>query len=136
MTSFILVLIAATVARFIIGALWYMPKGLFGKKWLALQGAGPDFKPESNGGMWVLWGLLVTLLSTFVLTLFVVNYGANWLQGVFVAFLLWMGFMLPLFFQRKLYNLKKDYSWGLFWIDASHELVGLIVGTLVILALV
>ena len=136
MTSFILVLIAATVARFIIGALWYMPKGLFGKKWLALQGAGPDFQPEKNSGMWILWGLLVTLLSTFVLTLFVVNYGSNWLQGVFVTFLLWLGFVLPLFFQRKLYNLKKDYSWSLFCIDASYELVNMVVGTLVILALI
>lgn len=136
MTSFILVLVAATVARFIIGAIWYMPKGLFGRKWLTLQGAGPDFQPENKGGGWILWGLLVTLLSTFVLTLFVVNYGANWAQGIFVAFLLWIGFMLPLFFQRKLYNLKKDYSWGLFWIDASYELAGLIVGTLVILALI
>ncbi len=136
MTSFILVLLAATVARFIIGAIWYMPKGLFGRKWLTLQGTAPDFKPESNGGAWILWGLLVTLVSTFVLSLFVVNYGTSWMQAIFVTFLLWLGFVFPMLAQRKLYNLKKDYVWGLFWIDASHELVGLIVATLVIMSLI
>ena len=136
MTSFILVLLAATVARFIIGAIWYMPKGLFGKKWLMLQGAAPDYKPENQSGAWILWGLLVTLISTFVLSLFVVNYGTSWMQAIFVTFLLWVGFVFPMLAQRKLYNLKKDYSWGLFAIDASHELVGLIVATLVIMSLI
>ncbi len=135
MTIFILIVLAAAVARFIIGAIWYMPKGLFGKKWLALQGAGPDFQPEKGGGKWMLWGLLVTYISTFILAIFMVNYGTNIPQAIFVTFLLWLGFMVPMLLQRKLYNLRKDYSWGLFGIDASHELVGMIIATLVIVSI-
>lgn len=136
MITFILIVLAATVARFIIGAIWYMPKGLFGKKWLALQGAAPDFKPEKGAGKSMIWGFLVTLVSTFILSLFTVNYGTSMLQAVFVTFLLWIGFMVPMLAQRGLYNLRKDYSRGLFLIDASHELVGMIVATLVIISLI
>lgn len=136
MTTFILIVLAAAVARFIIGAIWYMPKGLFGKKWLALQGAAPDFKPEAGAGKTMVWGFLVTLVSTFILTLFIVGYEQHMLQAVIVASLFWLGFMVPMLAQRGLYNFKKDYSWGLFWIDASHELAGIIAATAVIIALI
>jgi hypothetical protein len=136
MTPFILILLAATVARFIIGAIWYMPKGLFGKKWLALQGAAPDFKPEKAGGIWMLWGFLITLVSTFVLMNFIANYADSMGRAMLVAFLLWLGFVVPILAQRMLYNLKKDYTWGLFLIDASHELVALLVATLVTMAFI
>jgi hypothetical protein len=136
MTTYILIVLAATVARYIIGAIWYMPKGLFGKKWLALQGMAPDYKPEKGGSKSMIWGFFVTLVSTFILSLFMINYGASMLQAVFVTFLLWLGFMVPMLAQRVLYNCRKDYSWGLFLIDASHELVGTIVATLVIISLI
>ncbi len=140
------IIILATVARFAVGAIWYMPKGLFGKKWLELQGETaavltPERKKEGNKSM--VAGFVFTLISTFVLGLLLsplaqVSDTVNQpfvLPVIFLTLLVWLGFVVPILAQRKLYDLKKVYSWQLFWIDATHELAGLIVAGLILAAL-
>lgn len=140
------IILLATIARFAVGALWYMPKGLFGKKWLALQGETaiemtPEKKKEGNKSMAT--GFIFTLISTFILGL-MLNPLAKMssvsdlpivLPVIFLAFIIWLGFVVPILAQRKIYDLKKVYSWPLFWIDATHELAGLIVAGLILASL-
>lgn len=120
------IVLLATIARYAVGVIWYMPKGLFGKKWLALQGKDPATmeKPKS---MPIVKGLLVAFVSTFILGLFLIGQnGVEITSALFVGLLLWAAFIAPTILSRKLYDVNQTYSWKLFYIDASHELVAIL----------
>lgn len=136
--TLILIVLAAAVGRYLIGALWYMPKGIFGNAWMREYNIDPatDFGPNSkaDGMKSMIIGFVVTFLSTFILGLFIANFGGTYLQAFLTTLLLWAGFMIPMLMQRKIYDPKKTYTWRLFFIDASHELVGHLVAAAIISA--
>jgi len=89
-----LVVLAATIASFVVGALWYGP--LFGKKWMALMG----FTPESMRAMKLTpmqamgLGFVSTLIMAFVLANFAALFGAEGVSGALqLAFWVWLGFI-------------------------------------------
>ena len=111
----------SVVASFIFGFLWYGP--LFGKTWAGLMGFKmedcKDKKPETAA-------LLLTLLGT-ALTTFVLAYIANtWKPycNFGAAFLIWLGFYVPLLFGSVAWEGK---PWKLFLINAGYSLVSLLV---------
>lgn len=89
--------IVATVLQFIAGAVWYMP--LFGKLWGKIHGfemlteedkkkAGKDMMP------YLVVQFIGTLVTTFVLALFVMGLPPEW--NVFgEAGFFWIGFVVP-----------------------------------------
>lgn len=91
-----LAIILATVAQFIIGAIWYSL--LFGKLWGKIHGF--DKLPKAvqqkmMKGMGPFYGIqfLVTLISTVVLALFI-TYLPLWNAYAMAAFF-WLGFIVP-----------------------------------------
>lgn len=126
MKTFILILAVASLARFAIGGIWYMPKGLFGKKWLELQGVDASASSAITGKKPMAYGFAVTIVSTYVLLLFLSNYAMSAPHVVLITFLIWVGFVLPMLLQRKIYDVNGSYSWQLLWIDSSYELAGLL----------
>ncbi len=92
--SFWPILIASIIA-FGTGALWYSPV-LFGREWMALSGiTDADVNESSKRGIWKLYVIqFITTVITFSVLAFIVTAvsGRTAADGVFLAFLAWLGF--------------------------------------------
>ncbi|MFZ1720458.1 MAG: DUF1761 domain-containing protein [Candidatus Moraniibacteriota bacterium] len=125
-------IIAATVAQFILGALWYSPL-LFGKWWMQIMEMAQLSKEEQKNmqkamAPFYIVQILLTLLSTFVLAMFV-----QYLQMANVGFhaygvagWIWLGFIAPTQIASVIWaNTKREYWWKQIFIMTSYQLVGL-----------
>lgn len=124
-----LAILAAVVASFVIGSLWYGP--LFGKVWQKAVGFGEDFKPSgkeiARGSLMSIAG---ALLMAYVLTHSVHvwrpsiwNYGEDFAPhhyGFFAGLFTWIGFIVPTLLNGVAYERK---SWKLFGINAGYQFV-------------
>ena len=124
-------IIAAIVAQFILGFLWYGP--LFGKVWMRELGKPADYKPNSGD---MTRAMVIQLISSFLVA-FVMSHSLNvWRPSVWMAgpdgsaagygfmsgFFTWIGFFVPLLLAGVAYEGK---SWKLFGINASYYFVSL-----------
>ncbi len=125
-------IIAATVAQFILGALWYSPL-LFGKWWMQIMEMAQLSKEEQKNmqkamAPFYIVQILLTLLSAFVLAMFV-----QYLQMANVGFhaygvagWIWLGFIAPTQIASVIWaNTKREYWWKQIFIMTSYQLVGL-----------
>lgn len=92
-----LAVFVATVLQFICGWVWYM--ALFGKTWGAMHGydqLSPEEQEKAQKGMGLQLGFqfLGTLVTTFVLALFVAGLPAEW-NTYGIAGFFWFGFVVP-----------------------------------------
>lgn len=89
-------IVLATIAQFIIGAVWY--SALFGKLWGRIHGFDKLSK-ETQAKMMKAMGpfyalqFLVTIITTVVLSIFI-TYQPAWNAYAMVGFF-WMGFVVP-----------------------------------------
>lgn len=87
----------ATLAQFIVGAIWYTP--IFGKLWGKIHGFDKltkdiQMKMMKSMGPMLAVQFLVTILTSFVLELFVTSLPSGW--SVFgEAGFFWLGFVVP-----------------------------------------
>jgi len=92
-----LAIILATVAQFVIGALWYSV--LFGKLWGRIHGFDKlpkevqDKMVKAMGPFYALQ-LLMTIITTVVLALFITYLPEDWNPYGLAGFF-WLGFVLP-----------------------------------------
>lgn len=92
----LLAIFLITVVQFIVGAIWYSE--LFGKLWGRIHGFDKltkEVQQKMMKSMGPFYGLqaLVTLLTSFVLTLFV-TYLPTWNAYAMAGFF-WIGFVVP-----------------------------------------
>ncbi len=131
------IVLLASVIRFAVGGLWYMPKGILGKAWMESQGYTPTNTQEMMGKNAMVSGFIFTLVSTFILALMLAPLaqmsGVVAVSPIIPAFILtgliWVGFIVPILAQRKVYSLHKNYTWKTFFIDAGYEFVALAIAT-------
>ncbi|MDP3881268.1 MAG: DUF1761 domain-containing protein [Nanoarchaeota archaeon] len=129
--NFLSILVAAILGM-IIGALWYSPF-LFGKMWMRLMKISPkDIRAAKNKEMTSAYIVSFASLfaSAFILAviLSLVNITAM-LNGILLAMILWLGFMVPLLINTVLWENK---PWKLFLLNASHHFTVLIVMSIVL----
>lgn len=132
--QFVGIILLASIARYIVGIIWYMKWGIFGRAWLRLQNAESmsQYKMSKNA-LQTFSALLMTIISTFALSLFSMSpTGAQIVPTLFTVVLLWLGFIVPTILSRRLYDIRNIYPWGLFWIDSIYELVALICAGLIL----
>jgi hypothetical protein len=126
-----LAIVAAVIAQFVLGFLWYGP--IFGKEWMAEMKIPAGFKPEPK----VMYrGMLLMVVGSF-LTAFVLTHNmqawrpaawnagmdaSNAVYGFFGGFFTWLGFYVPLLLGDVAWENK---SWKLFWINAAHYFLAL-----------
>jgi hypothetical protein len=89
-------ILVATIAQFIVGAIWY--SFIFGKLWGKIHGFDAltkEVQQQMMKKMGPFYGLqfFVTIITTFVLTLFVA--GLQKWNAYGIAFHLWLGFVVP-----------------------------------------
>lgn len=117
-----LAVLAAAVASFVIGFLWYGP--LFGKRWMALLGK----RAEDMAGTPLAPILVVSFASGLVqaaaLAAIVSAFDADLLTSMFVGVLVWVASGLILKLNDLLYAGRPV---GLFYIDSMYHLVTLVV---------
>ena len=128
MINFFAVLVA-TIAAYIVGALWYGP--LFGKPWRKLmnvpEGAPMTGMMQAMGG-----GFIATLIMIAILDQMLAYTGALALGAkVSIAFAgwIWLGFIATTMVNSVFYEKR---PWQLYFINVSHYLVALVLATYVL----
>lgn len=122
-----LAVFAATFAAMIVGALWYGP--LFGAVFMQATGMDTLSREETaqikkNLGMVYFYQFIGTLVMMYVLAVLIKNLGMTSLKdGVVVAFLTWVGFVVPLKLSDCLWTGGKKV---LFWLGAGNMLCALL----------
>ena len=91
-----LAVILATIAQFIVGAIWYMP--IFGKLWGKIHGFDQHSKKEQDEARSKMMPLLIaqflfTLVTTFVFAKLILLMPYESLYKI--ALMLWVGFVVP-----------------------------------------
>lgn len=121
-----LAIVASVVASIVIGSVWYGP--LFGKMFMAAMGMN-DWTPEKQAKMKKMMPLsylgqmLASLVMFFFLDGFIVGFGKTTLTGgMWVAFTVWLGFVLPLTLGNLLWGGKKE----LFYLMSGNMLLTLL----------
>ncbi|HEY5347508.1 MAG TPA: DUF1761 domain-containing protein [Rhizomicrobium sp.] len=107
-------IIAAAVAAWIFGAIWY---GLLGKAWQAAQGLAPG-KGKKMPVTPMVASFLCELLMAFVFSQLLISMGAiDWQSGAITGLLLAIGFMVTIIIVN---NLFQGRQWMLIFIDSGH----------------
>ena len=116
----LIAVLAAAVAAFIAGSVWY---GVLGKAWMAALGRSrEDFKPSPGPFIIALVGELV---MAFVLAGLIGHMGDVTIRvGVISALFVWLGFVAT---TVAINNAYQGSRWSLPLIDAGHWLVVLLV---------
>ena len=129
----ILAVLAAAVATFAIGALWYSPF-LFGKQWIAFNEVTPDKVEAMRKGAARLYGLsflcYVVLAAVFAILIRMVHLESV-LGGAKMGGMLWVGFVATLGLTANLYSGR---SFKAFALDAGYQLVFMVVMGLILAA--
>lgn len=122
-----LAVVVAAVAALVVGSLWYGP--LFGKKYITAMGwdnIDPAKKEQMKKGMVMMyvWQFLASLVMFYVLDVLVNTLGAvGAMEGIKVALVAWVGFILTIKLGDSLWGGKKT----LFWLSAGNTLVTMVV---------
>ncbi len=123
---------ASAVVSMVIGGIWYGP--LFGKAFIKAQGWDKRSKEEQAAMMkGMTWNYVWQFFSSIVMfsVLSVVVYATvapGVVGGMLIAFLLWLGFVVPVKFGDSLWGGKKM----LFWLSIGNMLLTLLAGGAII----
>ena len=116
-------ILAATVASFLLGWLWYGP--LFGKQWMNLMG----FKKRNmksmkmSAGTAMILGFLSYLLIAYVLSLFINYFNAyTIIKGLQLGFWIWLGFIATTTMGSVLWENKSP---KLYFLNNAYNLLSL-----------
>jgi uncharacterized protein DUF1761 len=111
--------LAATIASFVIGAIWFAPQ-VFGKIWMTALGKSEE-QLKANRNRAVVVGFIANLITAYLLGIFIKSLGsANWADGVEVAFLAWLAFPAMSILTGFVFEGRKSQLFG---IDLAHMLV-------------
>lgn len=114
----------ASVAAMTIGYVWYSNL-LFGKTWMKLERLSSDKIDKSGMGKNMVIMFITTLISAYILSLFIHYGGAvNPILGAKTGLWAWIGFVMPTGLANHLFSRK---PLNLFLIQTGHHLVGLLV---------
>lgn len=116
--------VVASVAAMGVGFVWYHPK-VFGNQWMKLQGLSEQNLDKSGMGMKFGIMFLATLVSGYILSIFIHYAGAyNLMLGAKTGLWAWLGFVMPAGLANHLFSQK---PLKFYLIQTGHHLAGLLV---------
>ena len=128
-----MLVVVATIAQFILGAVWYSPL-LFGKWWMEIMectNLSPEELKAMQKSMMPFYGLqfFLTLFSTFSLATFMIYVAdMNSYSAYHVAFWIWIGFMAPTQISTVVWGNTKMKFWvKQMFVMLSMQFVGIMV---------
>jgi hypothetical protein len=122
-----LAVLAAAIASFLAGAVWY---GVLGKAWVAALGWTDADMRDAAGNRRVPVGPMIIsfiaelVMATMLFGILVHLGGANVRRGIIAGVLVWIGFVVTTIVTNNAYAKRK---WSLTMIDSAHWLLVLIV---------
>jgi hypothetical protein len=125
-------IVLATIAQFILGAIWYSPL-LFGKWWMQIMEVGHLSQDElkkmqKEMGPFYALQFLLTLFSTFSLAR-LIPYIPEF-SIYHIAFWIWIGFIAPVQISSVVWgNTKKKYWVRQLFVMLSMQLAGLMLAS-------
>lgn len=134
-----LLILFATLAQFVLGAVWYSPL-MFGKWWMDIMEANSLSQEELKKMQkemtpYYLLQFIITLVFTFVLSIFIhYLYIANTNFNPYtIAGLIWVGFILPMQISGVVWaNTKKKFWAKQIFVMASFQLVGIMLAAFIL----
>lgn len=125
-----LAVFVTAAAAMAIGMLWYSP-ALFGNMWMELVGMTKKdmAKEKANMPKTLAMGLLSNWVLAYIFASFIALSVSSAQEATVLAFWLWLGFQVTLQFGGVLWE-KKPLN--LFLINAAHQLVMLVVMSLIL----
>ena len=127
----LLAVLVCGVVAMVIGSLWHS-KLMFGNAFIKASGMDIGMTPEKMAEiqkkMWQLYvtQFILALLQAYVLVIYIVNW--NTISGVSNAFLIWLGFVMPVVAGNAMWSSRprKD-AWKVFFISMGYQFVFFIV---------
>jgi hypothetical protein len=133
-----LAVFAASAASMVIGFVWYS-RLLFGNLWMSIIGKDKVSQSEAEQMLketqpYLALIYIAAFIGAAVLARFMVWFGAvTVVGGLRVAFFAWLGFALPVTLGNALFSGKdKKLVWPMFFVQAGHELVALLVSGVIL----
>lgn len=126
-----LAVVAAAVAAFLIGMVWYSP-ALFARQWMAVHGYTPEKLEAMKQGMVKTYSLsfVCFLVTAWVMAVLSDRLGVgSAMGGLRLGGLTWLGFAATIGLTANLYSDKPRLAWV---IDAGYQLVYMIVMGLIL----
>lgn len=121
-------IIAASVAFFVVGFLWYGV--LFSDAWMAAEGITEE-EAAGDSPIWMVLGFVITVMQVAGLALVLKWKGVTGLSdAAMTAAILWALFALPFTLYGFAYS--PGHNSTLLMIDASHLLVGWVISAVVL----
>jgi len=128
-----LAVLAAAVVSMVIGFVWYSP-AVFGNLWMRIIGKDKISKAEAEQMQkdtkpYFAFMFIAAFAGAAILARFIVWLGVTTLGGgLRIGFLAWLGFAVPIALGNALFSGKdKSLVWPMFFVQAGHELAGLLV---------
>jgi Protein of unknown function (DUF1761) len=124
-----LAVVVATVAAFVVGAMWYSPL-LFGKAYIELRALSPGAAAKKPPAGEMLGEFVRYLVVAFVLAHFVVRLGVvDWMGAMQLALFVWVGFQAMLLMGAVIHE---KMPWKLYAIHAGDALVKTLLMTVIL----
>src|SRR5436189_1970223 len=122
----ILAVLVAAVLTIVLGAVWYSPV-LFAKQWMAAQGHTPEaLEQMKRKGMvraYTVSFLCYLVMAHVVALLASYTQAATFVQGLWLGFLLWLGFAATICLTANVFSNNPIAVWV---IDAGYQLAYLL----------
>lgn len=119
-------ILAGGVISMIVGSIWYGP--LFGKKWMEICGVSAideEKRKQMQKEAMPLYIIqfILSLLQIYIL-LNLVSWFGGFAKTVWVAFFMWLGFVMPTIAGSAMWNNNpKKVKWARFLIQSGYQLV-------------
>ena len=120
--------LVAGVVSMVLGIVWYSPF-VFGKLWMKLAGQSEEECKKTASPAFALM-FVWSLLMAFVLSQMVQYSGAiTWLEGIEIAFWIWLGFVAPVMGASALFEGK---PFTLYLIKVGYQLVNILAMSVIV----
>ena len=127
--------LAATLAYFVLGALWYSPM-LFGNRWMKSAGMPEPAAGEGPGPAIYLMPLISSLLASVALAMIARAMNASGAgDGLQLGLVVGVGFVVSLMLTTATFEAQKPEPWVWFVLTGGYHFVGVVIAAIVVCVL-
>ena len=124
--------LVATLAYFVLGALWYSPM-LFGKRWMRAAGIAEPAEGEGPGPAIYLMPLISSLLASVALAMIARAMNASGAgDGLELGLIVGLGFVISVMLTTATFETHKPEPWVWFALTAGYHFVGVILASIIV----
>lgn len=124
----LLAIVAAALATFVIGGLWYSPL-LFGRAWMRANNFTEEQVQQFSKGRMFGFSLLFALIMSFNLAVFLSNDGTDWVWGMTAGALAGLGWVA---LSIAIVALFEGRSWSYIFINGGYNVAAFVVMGLIL----